>query len=262
MNREQGRFTAGPGGPCCEKSRETRQACSPRGLTTCIRNSGSTEVCVSIAILWEQYVCKRHTLCQAPGTRESKNLCPGFCSQKICNRAGERYAEGRWVVQSPWKCQREGNFVMSLLPPCAQSDTTNWSWHSFCLKWVVVAGLFLFFFFWQWGWGWGRVQLAFIKKYTCLLGGNHGKPTSVLFALLLCSSSLGKVESWALFKLHHLLNIRETDTPCSLPPYVWPHQSEQKWKCSSLGQVWLFATPWTPQTPLSMEFSRQEYWRG
>ena len=33
---------------------------------------------------------------------------------------------------------------------------------------------------------------------------------------------------------------------------------------SSLHCVWLFATPWTVtlQVPLSMEFSRQEYWRG
>ena len=33
---------------------------------------------------------------------------------------------------------------------------------------------------------------------------------------------------------------------------------------SSLSHVQLFATPWTIacQTPLSMEFSRQEYWSG
>ena len=35
-----------------------------------------------------------------------------------------------------------------------------------------------------------------------------------------------------------------------------------KRKCSSLNCVWLFVTPWTEthQSPLSMEFSRQEYW--
>ena len=32
--------------------------------------------------------------------------------------------------------------------------------------------------------------------------------------------------------------------------------------CVSLSRVWLFATPWTVQAPLSMEFSRQEYWSG
>ena len=33
---------------------------------------------------------------------------------------------------------------------------------------------------------------------------------------------------------------------------------------SSLSPVWLFVTPWTValQTPLSVEFSRQEYWQG
>ena len=35
-------------------------------------------------------------------------------------------------------------------------------------------------------------------------------------------------------------------------------------KVKSLSHVWLFATPWTAahQAPLSLEFSRQEYWRG
>ena len=34
--------------------------------------------------------------------------------------------------------------------------------------------------------------------------------------------------------------------------------------CAVLSHVWLFATPWTidHQTPLSMGFSRQEYWSG
>ena len=34
--------------------------------------------------------------------------------------------------------------------------------------------------------------------------------------------------------------------------------------CYSLSRVWLFATLWTVthQAPLSVEFSRQEYWSG
>ena len=34
--------------------------------------------------------------------------------------------------------------------------------------------------------------------------------------------------------------------------------------CLSLSRVWLFVTPWTVdhQAPLSMRFSRQEYWSG
>ena len=37
-----------------------------------------------------------------------------------------------------------------------------------------------------------------------------------------------------------------------------------KWRCYSLSHVWLFATPWTVahQAPVSMGFSRQEYWSG
>ena len=42
--------------------------------------------------------------------------------------------------------------------------------------------------------------------------------------------------------------------------------SAWKWKVKvkSLSRVWLFATPWTSayQAPLSMGFSRQEYWSG
>ena len=42
--------------------------------------------------------------------------------------------------------------------------------------------------------------------------------------------------------------------------YIPMNWSEVK----SLSRIWLFATPWTIacKTPLSMEFSRQEYWSG
>ena len=42
------------------------------------------------------------------------------------------------------------------------------------------------------------------------------------------------------------------------------HKAEEKVKVKSLSCVQLFATPRTVarQTPLSMEFSRQEYWSG
>ena len=46
---------------------------------------------------------------------------------------------------------------------------------------------------------------------------------------------------------------------------AWPYQSKWMHVCSqSLSTVWLFVTPWTAahQAPLSMEFSRQEYWSG
>ena len=42
------------------------------------------------------------------------------------------------------------------------------------------------------------------------------------------------------------------------------HYVVRKWKYYLSSHVWLFATPWTVtrQAPLSMEFSRQEYWSG
>ena len=52
------------------------------------------------------------------------------------------------------------------------------------------------------------------------------------------------------------------------PRYSSPHEcpwSEVKWSdVKSLSHVRLFATPWTVayKAPLSMEFSRQEYWSG
>ena len=44
--------------------------------------------------------------------------------------------------------------------------------------------------------------------------------------------------------------------------HLWTHVVSVLWK--SLSHVWYFATPWTVghQAPLSMEFSRQEYWSG
>ena len=40
--------------------------------------------------------------------------------------------------------------------------------------------------------------------------------------------------------------------------------STERAVCYALSHVWLFATPWAVarQAPLSMEFSRQEYWSG
>ena len=41
-------------------------------------------------------------------------------------------------------------------------------------------------------------------------------------------------------------------------------QDDKKNERKSFSRVWLFTTPWTavPQAPLSMGFSRQEYWSG
>ena len=46
--------------------------------------------------------------------------------------------------------------------------------------------------------------------------------------------------------------------------FIWFDLSEIKNKVKLLSRVRLFATPWTVayQVPLSMGFSRQEYWSG
>ena len=48
-----------------------------------------------------------------------------------------------------------------------------------------------------------------------------------------------------------------------LPPQIW-NITHMKVKVKSLSRVWLFVTPWTVayQAPLSMGFSRQEFWSG
>ena len=49
---------------------------------------------------------------------------------------------------------------------------------------------------------------------------------------------------------------------CTQTLYRLSHQGSQKVK--SLSRVWLFSTPWNVdrQAPLSMGFSRQQYWSG
>ena len=53
---------------------------------------------------------------------------------------------------------------------------------------------------------------------------------------------------------------QNTGVGCHFPSNAW------KWKVrvKSLSHIWLFMTPWTVahQAPLSMGFSRQEYWSG
>ena len=53
-------------------------------------------------------------------------------------------------------------------------------------------------------------------------------------------------------------------TLCQLSHKVSPKEKNVKVKVRSLSDIWLFATQWTVayQTPLSVEFSRQEYWSG
>ena len=83
---------------------------------------------------------------------------------------------------------------------------------------------------------------------------------------------------WATSRSFHSFQVKDRAMASKLAPSwggslsaaaaigLWPEQGWKlwKWKCYSLRCVQLFATPRTVahQAPLSMEFSRQEYWSG
>ena len=58
------------------------------------------------------------------------------------------------------------------------------------------------------------------------------------------------------------LNIKKTKQLKIDEGLEWLYFFRKVWMCYSLSRVWLFVTPETVahQTPLSMKFSRQEYW--
>ena len=60
---------------------------------------------------------------------------------------------------------------------------------------------------------------------------------------------------------HSLITSRTRD---AYQETTWGQIKEMQWKSKLLSPVWLSATPWSVacQAPLSMEFSRQEYWSG
>ena len=116
----------------------------------------------------------------------------------------------------------------------------------------------LFSFFWKELWS---VFFSFWSGLSSLWWSNNLVPPSLVACLLLLEHP--STTSSSLLSPHRSLN-----PPSSLIFFlciiffilffVW------KWKCQSFSHVWLFATPRTVarQAPLSMEFSRQEYWSG
>ena len=70
---------------------------------------------------------------------------------------------------------------------------------------------------------------------------------------------------WSLFYLGLFCLLLQAPTPAYLGvPFFLFHVKWSEVEWMSLSHVWLFATPWTVahQAPLSMGFSRQEYWSG
>ena len=81
---------------------------------------------------------------------------------------------------------------------------------------------------------------------------------------LVCCSPWGHKEAEMTERLNWLMVSRRKN---EWPPgnsLTFSLGKEMKEKMKSLSRVWLFATPWTVahQAPLSMGFSRQEYWSG
>ena len=74
-----------------------------------------------------------------------------------------------------------------------------------------------------------------------------------------CQASLSITNSQSLLKLVSIASVMPSNPVLNLAPYAFP-LGEVK----SLSRVWLFVTPWTVayQAPLSMGFSRQQYWSG
>ena len=85
-------------------------------------------------------------------------------------------------------------------------------------------------------------------------------------------SSGSKDDSWKTverkFKIHTIWKVNSfqfSEKKCVIV-FIWSCISVNKdlFVLSRFSRVWLFVIPWTAahQTPLTMEFSRQEYWSG
>ena len=94
-----------------------------------------------------------------------------------------------------------------------------------------------------WGrWGW-VLDCSYLEKLQCI-----GCTSSLWWVRQLFPCETGQIKPLKLF----MVRLER------IPIGYW------KWKWKSLSPVRFFVTPWTiaRQAPLSMEVSRQEYWRG
>ena len=95
--------------------------------------------------------------------------------------------------------------------------------------------------------------------------GRQSRSSALSEPLLLCFTlalALSAPVTWVTVSLKTQAEIQ----PTFPKPYTRPHNSRDcpRSLCSILSCVWLFVTPWTAvcQAPLSVEFSRQEFWGG
>ena len=133
------------------------------------------------------------------------------------------------------------------------NDLWFWGIH-FALLLLNLSLRMLWFFVLLW------IGIAFLISFSvCSL--QMYKITIDFFMLILYPKTLLN----SLIVLMNLLGF----SVCNIRLFTYWRKKNSLWctwvsECESLSHVWLFVTPWTVahQAPLSMGFSRQEYWNG
>ena len=104
-------------------------------------------------------------------------------------------------------------------------------------------------------------NVIFSSLKICSLSSIHSCGQSTLHMLVALYVTISSFPS---FFLPFFFSPLPPSLPSFLSPLLPSFLPYWKWKCRSLSCVRLFATPWTVahRAPLSIEFTRQEYWRG
>ena len=95
-------------------------------------------------------------------------------------------------------------------------------------------------------------------------GSDRGTKLEGSLGVLQINLSWCRWKSWSPERGRDLLKVTQRVMSLDCSPLPWFMKEKKKVKVKSLSHVRLFATPWTVayQAPLSMGFSRQEYWSG
>ena len=110
-----------------------------------------------------------------------------------------------------------------------------------------------------------RLVITFLPRSKRLLISWLQSPSAVIL-------EPKKIKSDTVSTVPRVLHTHCTDIKCLVLVFYYIYVKCNRWKklgkwkaaCAVLSRVWLLVTPWAValQAPLSMEFSRQEYWNG